>query len=316
MSLALSLLGCGFLPQPHFDTGLQSEQICDFSSPPADAAQIVGRVTSPGGTIPVAGAAVTVGEVSAFSGAAGCFELEVPSGAATLTVEKGRYEASQQLDAYASERLDLGAVTLDDGGVKMAVVYGKYDDVGELMGDLGIPFDVYTDPEALYGDAELLASYDAVFANCGSEHTIRNDSSYSSQELDNVRDWVLAGGTLYASDWEFELFEGAVPDAAVFADDPLKGAAGVITAQVLDRNVEAILGTDHAQISYDLTSWAVVEDVDQGTPLVIGEVDGTLRPLALMHWEGQGRTVFTTFHNENQMTDDMRTILFELILAL
>ena len=100
------------------------------------------------------------------------------------------------------------------------------------------------------------------------------------------------------------------------SDAPPSSAAGSLTAQVLDRNIETLLGTDKAQISYDLSGWAVIREADQATPLVMAEVEGGVRPLAVMHFEGEGRAVFTTFHNEAQITEDMRTILFELILAL
>lgn len=51
--------------------------------------------------------------------------------------------------------------------------------------------------------------------------------------------------------------------------------------------------------------------------LVEGVVPGFGRhPLAARAYLGSGKAFYTSFHAESQMTEDMETLLFEMILAL
>jgi hypothetical protein len=286
-----------------------------------DAGTLVGRLTSPSGEIPVAGGrvSVTVGGQEAWVASVeeGCFHLDLPPGTHSVTVSKGRYGASAEVVIEAGARKDIGAVALDDGGVRIAVVYGQWDDAGELIGDLGIPTEGYLSPHELLGDAALLAEYDVLFANCGSDVSTSADDGYTAAEIANVKAWVEAGGTLYVSDWEYELFQGVASDAAFFEDDPHTGTIGTVTGTLLDRDLIALLGKDTVEIRYDLPYWVVIRDVGAtGLPLVVGRVDGDDRPLALLTHPGAGRAVFTTFHNEEQLGEDLLAVLYQMILLL
>jgi hypothetical protein len=121
---------------------------------------------------------------------------------------------------------------------------------------------------------------------------------------------------LYTSDWEWELFEAVAPDALVFGEDVLSGPDGTLQATIEDRNIQALLGRDTADITFDLPDWALAEENDTATVLVSAEFEGVSRPLAVMAYPGEGRAAFTSFHNESQLNDDMRVVLYELILSL
>lgn len=43
---------------------------------------------------------------------------------------------------------------------------------------------------------------------------------------------------------------------------------------------------------------------------------GGTHPLAAIHFPGGGRMIYTSFHNEQQITSDMELILYELLLSL
>ncbi len=279
-----------------------------------------GRVTSPSGTIPVSGATLTVevdGETAwVLSAEKGCFNLDLPPGSYDLVLEKGQYTASASATVSEGEVLDLGSLKLDAGNLKLAVVLGKYDSVQLLIDHLGIDYDTFAKPGDLYDDLSVLNQYDAVFSNCGSDLTTLNGKEYSPEQIANVRAWVEAGGTLYTSDWEWELFQGALPDAASWKDDPKIGPQGTLVATLEDRNIQALLGKETAEITFDLPGWAVPESAGEVAVLVSAKVEGKTRPLAIMAFPGAGRAIFTSFHNESQVSDDMQLILYELILAL
>ncbi|GEM_PF-3670003 len=280
---------------------------------------LVGAIAAPSGAVPVSGALVEVtgaDQQATASGAGGCFELELPYGAYEIAVEKGRYAATASSDVLAGQVIDLGTVPLDAGDLAIAVVYGDYDDVGELLVDLGLDTDLFMAPDDLYGDPQVLGAYDAVFANCGSAASTRNDTAYTEAQTAHVEAWIEAGGTLYASDWEVELFAAAVPDAVVLEDPVLDGPVGTVAATLHDRNIQALVGSDTTDIHFELPGWALVDRTLDATPMVTAEVDGQERPLAVMHWPGEGRAVFTSFHNSEQLSDAMRAILYELLLVL
>lgn len=171
----------------------------------------------------------------------------------------------------------------------------------------------------MLGNGAVLAGYDAVFANCGSSVSVDPNEDFSEDDLARVRTWIEGGGTLYASDLEYHLFDGAVPEALDFAESQsrvLRGETGTVRATVLDRDVVQLLGSEHTDITFDLPAWAVIDGGGEAQVVVEGEIDGRTRPMAALHRFGEGRAVFTSFHNDSQATQDMQTILYELILAL
>lgn len=340
LALALPLLGlpgCGFLwpypePDPALDSGAPaSEEAASFDCTDAtflgeqpeypDAGRVVGSVRSPSGEIPVAGATVTVDgqDAWAVSAEAGCFHLALPPGAHTLHVEKGRYTVALDVQISEGDTRSLDEVLLDDGGLRVAVIEGSYDSVEILLGHIGLEFDYYEHPDDVLGDRAVLDGYDAVFANCGSEVGRDPHADFAPEQLARLRSWIAEGGTLYASDLEYGLIAGAVPEALDFSSDParvLRGEVGTVEATVLNRDVVQLLGSERTDITFDLPAWAVAESAGEAQVVVEGRVDGQTRPLAALHRMGEGRAVFTSFHNDAQATADMRLILYELILAL
>lgn len=319
----LWLIGCGafgiyLAPQPldTGETGLDSatpdaidcSQVGFFGQQPDydDAGTVYGRVTSPNGLVGVGGANVEMDDAWVVTQDHGCFVFDLPAGTQTLEIDRGRYTATVEVTVVEGESVDIGAIGLDSD-VQMAVVYGKYDNVGELVGHLGVEYQGLSELDEVFED---LDDYDAIFVNCGG-----GGAGTDLQTLE-LRAWVEQGGTLYVSDWEWELFEAVVPEAVDFREDPRIGEAGTLSATILDRNIAAMLGSETASVAFDLPSWAVIDGVDQATPLVQASVDGRQRPLAVSHAVGDGRVIFTSFHNEAQMTKDMQTILYSLILSL
>ncbi|MCP4921432.1 MAG: hypothetical protein GY913_31430 [Proteobacteria bacterium] len=222
----------------------------------------------------------------------------------------GIYLAPQPLDTGET---GLDSATPDVIDCSQVGFFGQqpdYDDAGTVYGRV-------TSPNGLVGVGGANVEMDDAWVVTQDHGCFVFDlpAGTDLQALE-LRAWVESGGTLYVSDWEWELFEAVVPEAVDFREDPRIGEAGTLTATILDRNIAAMLGSETASVAFDLPSWAVIDGVDQATPLVQASVDGRQRPLAVSHAVGDGRVIFTSFHNEAQMTEDMQTILYSLILSL
>ena len=106
------------------------------------------------------------------------------------------------------------------------------------------------------------------------------------------------------------------------------GRASSVTADVLDANMQGLLGSTTANLNYDLDVGRdgkyfppTQHDFVQGDAPIYNPAifmpDGTLSnvPLAVRFSSG-GTVIYTTFHNETQITIDMEAVLKEIILSL
>lgn len=260
----------------------------------------------------------------------------VPLGTHTISVEKGSFSTTIQisLDTPDEELQLANEECLDPGSVDIAVVSGDYDHVESLLTGLGLTYTLYrgasgqTEYLELLQDADKMSEYDIIFFNCGMDDTWARGSSYDAVAA-NVKAYVQAGGSVYTSDWAYNIFEAAFPNAADFyGDDTVTGAAywgadGYLTASVIDPTFQQLLGSNSAQLNYDLASWAVVESTGSNTEVLLrGDAPlylwGTINnsPLAIRAYFGSGVALYTSFHNEQQATVDMESILEEIILSL
>ena len=176
---------------------------------------------------------------------------------------------------------------------------------------------------SLLTDPGRLMDYDIVFLNCGiNERWLQQESAVA----DSLRQYVAAGGSIYASDWAYSFVEAAFPEQIdFFGSDGQLGSAyvgspGPVEATVLDADMKAVLGSGTASLSYDLDAWAVITDTSAEVLLRgdvqawgAGQQQGV--PLAVQIDDG-GRVIYTTFHNERQITVDMAALLTEIILKL
>ena len=117
----------------------------------------------------------------------------------------------------------------DTSGVRIAVVAGDYDDVGTVLGNVGIDpgmitdYDRYAWTDGLLTDYESLIVYDIVFVNCGFDETSYLDARITQA---NLLRYVQSGGSLYASDQAYDLVEAAFPSYIDFVgEDTVPNAA-------------------------------------------------------------------------------------------
>ena len=313
------------------------------------AGSISGRICDPSGEGWIVGALVRVSVdynndgiedilIQDYTDSEGRYTLEgVTVGQHHISVYKGSYSTAFEVDFPGGHYEMQEETCLDPGSVKVAVVLGAFDNVGELLNDLDIPFDSYGENNYLnfLMSPDLLAEYDIIFFNCGMPTDwIASRGTVSS----NLQDYVADGGSMYASDWAHGIVEAAFPYAIDFHGDdevlgpeewgfdshPYVGASQNVLAEVLDPTMSGAIGNTHASLHYDLDSWVLPQAAGPGSSIMLqGSVysfTDTVRlvdnaPLALRFSAG-GNVIYTSFHNEHQMTDDMEKALKEIILSL
>ena len=307
----------------------------DDAVPTGEVGSVRGRICSPSESSFVVGATVWVdlyggGRVETTTDADGWFLLEgVPTGTATVHVEKGSFSTEFPVEVHANELTELAEEEcLTDYDVQIAVVTGAYDSIEKVLDRLGFSYTLIngrngSDHVTLLTNPDDLQKYDIIFFNCG----MRDNWVQRKGEIaQNVRDYVKSGGSVYTSDWSYTLAEAAYPSMVEFlGNDSQAGAAyagmtGTVHGVVKDPNMISALGSDQADITFDLGAWAVPEGVGSGTALITasfktayGNASG---PLAVRQLDGDGQILFTSFHNEQQTTLDMDILLEEIILSL
>lgn len=228
------------------------------------------------------------------------------------------------------------------GAAKLAVIQGSADQIGDLLTDLGFEYDAYSDgttktvvdspAHELLTNPTALAEYDVLFINCSA--TVQAMMEDGDPDIPgNLKAFVEAGGSLYASDWAWAYIEKAWPGAVDFYGVPDSMQKGDGTApdktvgprqgpgptlngkedgdppyttegQIVDTGLKAALGKDTTTIYHDLGTWVVIEGPGQGDVAVTATITGTegtwgKRPQVVsFNPPGtDGHVIFTSFHN-------------------
>ncbi len=220
--------------------------------------------------------------------------------------------------------------------LRLAVTPPEFDDMGGLLDTLGdgyqyeiAPFDEFLRPGAL-------KQHDVVFLTCGGVPTswlgerLRDSQRGSAgvyrarqETVDslykNIRDFVREGGTLYVSDFHFDVLVIAFPE---FIDEHVAGRGDVQTvkARVVDEGLRKQLGSE-ISLRFDKPAWrpAAFRRLKVATYL-----EGEYRlqsggagsgPLLASFAFGEGAVIFTSFHNEAQNSELEKLLLRYLVFA-
>lgn len=316
---------------------------------------LTGRICDPSGGGWVVGATVYISldydgdgiedrRLETTTDSEGYFTLDgLTVGLQTVYIEKGSFLSSFEV-LFPGGTYELqDAECLNGGDVKIAVVGGDYDHIESIITHFDLGFDFYSRYAYLdlLLDVELMKSYDIIFFNCGMPFGWLNQRG---SVANNLQEYVEEGGSVYASDWAHMIIEAAWPDQIDFAGNDANffdptialnlnnsafiGRSSSVTADVLDANMQGLLGSTTANLNYDLDAWVVMESVSPDTTILVqGDApiydpatfmpDGSLPnvPLAVRFSFG-GTVIYTTFHNEAQITIDMEAVLKEIILSL
>ncbi|MDR2182963.1 MAG: S-layer homology domain-containing protein, partial [Clostridiales bacterium] len=222
---------------------------------------------------------------------------------------KNRYRALIVLAVFVLSWLPFYGglhVAASPQAMRVGVTHASTDDVGSILANIGsgIAFDVLS--SAQMGSFAAISQYDAIFINCGSHHDA------NAQVL---RQFVQAGGVVYASDLAASVINQAFPGMFTQADGSAQTVSG---AQIVHTSLASHMGRSSINVVFDLGGWAVINNLSPAaTVYITGNVSGHgNRPLAFSFDYGQGRVFFTSFHNHQQATGDMVNFIEYLIFRI
>jgi hypothetical protein len=317
--------------------------------PPPGSGTIDGRVCAPDGTTWLADADIYVvlpdgSRVETTTDMDGNYSLQgVPEGTQVLYIVKGSFTTTVEVEVVDGEITTLPEEDCAiEQNVKIAVIDGLWDDVKSVLLNVGIDpttIDDYQDDwaQVLLTDYALLSEYDILFFNCGlSETEFMADAGNMAVMRDNLRQWVEEGGSFYASDQAYDLVEVTFPDFVDFhGDDASANSAQMgatddaIVGSIVDLPLATAMGSNSIELHYPLAAWAVMEAVAaqvrvfiRGNARVMADPFGftttTLSnvPHTVSFAAGEGKVVYTSFHQEPGINLDMERVLQLLIFEL
>ena len=290
----------------------------------------------------------------------GFYEFEdVDAGTHTVRIEAGSFFAEEPILVRKDEQTNWvssdAKLCLEGSGVPIAVIEGAYDDIGGILGGMDIEYDVVgsdmgSGMSFLLGDNEAadflsdineMNQYNILFIECGSlwsdlsgggfDNFFGGGSDVDTDEiLDNLRQFVESGNSLYVSDQAQPFIQKGLPDAVQFYNDsggaagPRVGDAQDIQADVVSNEMQAVIGPGPTLINFNLAGVAIAEDGGPTSTVHFrGDVESTqaglIHDAALMLTYDDpvgGRAIFTSFHNSAQPAGDMEDILESMIFQL
>jgi hypothetical protein len=239
------------------------------------------------------------------------------------------------------ERVEIvgggGGARVDSGrSLRLAVTPPEFDDMGKLLDTLGAGYAYEQIALDDLLEAERLAPYDVVFLTCGGvprewlERRLRDSERGGAGTFrpkpetveavhESFRRFVGHGGTLYASDLQFDLIRLAFPELIDEAKAG-RGAVQTVEAEVVDPGLRRLLGPS-IDLRFDLPGWrpAAFRGPDvttylRGTYALRDDTEQT-GPLLVAFPHGEGTVIFTSFHNEAQNTEIELELLRHLVFT-
>ena len=235
---------------------------------------------------------------------------------------------------------DSGETMTADFGCRFAVTHPAWDDIGAILDTMGFDyFELFGEYNRLE-NKDFIDVFDAIFINCAGDV----DYTFTTAISDTVKQWVSEGNGLYASDYAYTYVNQIFPGYINFPADPKVGNIQTITADVTDGGLASYIGSSSLEIVYDLGAWVVIDSVGAGTNVLLTgdietseydevssntlSVDRTLLSepkasekrlredsiLAASFMHGAGTVVYTTFHNEANISGDIQKFLEYAVL--
>lgn len=221
--------------------------------------------------------------------------------------------------------------------LKIAVTEPEFDDIGKILDNLGEAYK-YTDInlDDLTED-NLRDRFDVIFISCGTvkedwvarvtnETGGRNSTRVILKEdkvrrlKTNLRKFVEDGGTIYSSDWRYQLL--SIPFPEFESSDIKQGDVQNLDADVVDSGLQDVIGKT-IELRFDLPAWYPA--TFEARPRQITEVlRGTYRdmdgnrvtaPLLVKFAVGKGNVIFTSFHNEKTVSEKQEKLLKYLVFS-
>lgn len=281
-------------------------------------------------------------EETEFSDVNGNYELFVsPEGHWRVTATKGNFVSVHDVECLANEETPVPEMQqcLSASECRFLVAQGVFDRVEDVLGRVGVPTDrinlVNGNPPSLqddwafntFGGPGALDGYCGVFINCGVDESAFAGPRKNPIVISTLRDFVLGGGTLYASDQSYDVIEALFPEKVDWyrnddlASDAEYGIDGLINASVVDPGLLGYLQQDQPNqssvaINFAYQTWAVIQQVDPSVQVYLranvpacsdgdactGQLTLPDTPLTLRFPVGTngGQVIFTSFHVETR----------------
>jgi hypothetical protein len=281
---------------------------------------VQGYVKSANGTIAIQGAKITLTATSdnllspdsTYSDANGFYKFEnVANGNKRLIFTKGSF--SDTINITVPIYGNVSEARLEPSK-PLAFYWGNYDNIQRIIRQMGYNLDslVLTD----FNNLTTLQHYSIIFINCGvSSRYDLNTATISG----NLTTFLNGGGRIYASDWAFGCIKGIHPELNGTYDGD---AVDSLLANVVYDTLATYLGKNTVRINYNLGSWLSLDPNNNYTvniPFLRATYQGlTNNPIAFFRrdYTSNGKLIYTTFHEEAQVTQDMTKILQFFVFEL
>ncbi len=301
---------------------------------------VEGYIATKNGLFPLGGVLVYIKENSdkkTYSNSEGYFKIDgIPAGQKTVVITIGSVKIEKQVNIEDGKNVAISTRQnpLKLGShLKIAVVRGSYDRIEEILDTIGFRNVTVPDTGAYvlfnnisqFLNSPYLNDFNVVFINCGAED---EDDFYTNAGMrDNMKSWISNGHSLYCSDFAYTVVEACFPQYIDFyRNDSIAGSARqgfstVTTSFINDEEIRIHLGKDKANINFSL-GWAVISAINQSLGSETWITADSVRtwneklynvPIMVYFSYNQGKVLYTSFHNEAQVTDDMVKILIRII---
>jgi hypothetical protein len=335
---------------------------------------IMGRLCVPDESATLGGAEISLaaldcfGNVQTFSTQAasnGHFAIAgLPAGTHTVTVTHPDWSGTFQVTVVPGEIIFVGIedpsapLCSTPGTPRLAVIKGEYDQVQQVLNGLDLDYDLFESqgnpsPAGTFlSDLQQMMQYDVILFNCGrmerdfmkASITYTNPSdpltrvisfNYEANTYANLRDFVLHGGNIYASDWAWPIAEGLNPEVIDFHGDESNaaqvniGSEKTVVSDIMDEPLQMYMASQDLLIDFNLQGYAVIDGTSNARVYVQGDVPvfvqgsaGTEtledRPLLVgfRPFPDGGVVLYTTFHYHAQPSGQMIQLLRYLIFQL
>ncbi len=340
----------------------------DGSAPePHDVvATLKGNVRAPNPQMPISGALVyltdtppeprpagvhcdtcvtlTEGVPYALSEPDGSFEL--PSyklGERYLVVQKGGFRRVRQITIEAGDQdIERVNTTLppstnaakNDEVPPMAVLEATFDKISESLEELGLQGSAYTtisDVGSFLRDSTRMSEFEIIFIPCGTDYDLSTDPTI----IQNLKEFVQAGGRVYATDWHYDFVHQTWPGYVSWegqSQEPCSGCSGSMynaPAKVEDQGLKDWLQAQNINSFQLEKNYTTITNVNarpgkdkDGKDVTItpkvwvnGVKPGGAKPTTVSFEQGCGRVLFSTYHTESSATvmPQERALLYVLL---
>lgn len=278
---------------------------------------VQGYVRSANGTVSVSGVYVNMSSFpdnpdSTYTDANGFYKFtNVSSGDKSLLFSKGSFRDTIDITVPISGNVPDAYLT---PAKPLAFYWGNYDDIQSIIREMGYVLDSLFIAD--FENPATLQQYSIIFINCGDSSRYNLNTPVISN---NLTAFLNNGGRIYASDWAFGCVKGIHPELNGTYDGETTSS---LLSNVVYSPLQNYLGKNTVDIRYNLPDWLSLDpnnNYTQNIPFVRATYQSvTNNPTAFFRetYSGGGKLIYTTFHNEAQLSSDMTKILQFFVFEL